>query len=416
MRRAAVLGAGIMGGGIAYQSALHGTPTIMKDIAQASLDLGMREAAKLLDKQVGAGKMPPEQARKVKESIVAALDFDGFEHVDIVIEAVVEHLDIKRTVLADVERRLAGDAVLASNTSSLSIADLSSALARPGNFVGMHFFNPVPAMPLVEIVRGPRTSATAVATAVEYARSIGKTPVVVADCPGFLVNRILTAYVVAFLLLVRDGVDFVAIDSAMEAFGWPMGPAWLMDVVGMDTASHVIDVISAGYTPRMNVDGPHAVALMAAQGRLGQKSGLGFYRYEPDAKGRPQKQPTGDTHALLAGVQPGGARDLPADEIVQRMMLPMLVEAARCLDEQVARSAADIDMSLVLGIGFPRHLGGALRYADTLGASEVVAACERMAPLGRLYEAPMGLRALARRNGRYFDDTSATEFAAILDE
>jgi 3-hydroxyacyl-CoA dehydrogenase/enoyl-CoA hydratase/3-hydroxybutyryl-CoA epimerase/enoyl-CoA isomerase len=405
VRLAAVLGAGIMGGGIAYQSALRGTPIVMKDIAQTSLDLGMREAAKLLDKQVGSGKMPEEKARKIREAIVPTLDFAGFEHADVVIEAVIENIGVKRTVLADVEQRISRDAVLASNTSSLSIADLSSALTRPESFVGMHFFNPVPVMPLVEVVRGPRTSAEAVATIVQYARSMGKTPVVVADCPGFLVNRILTAYIVAFLLLVRDGVDFVTIDAAMEAFGWPMGPAYLQDVVGMDTASHVIDVISAGYGPRMNVDAPHAVALMAANGRLGQKSGFGFYRYVQDAKGRPQKLPADDTHALLASVQPHGVRDVPEDEIVLRMMLPMIVEAARCLDEQIAESAGDIDMSLILGIGFPRHLGGALRHADSLGARQVVAACERFASLGRLYEPPPGLRALAESGGRYFNDT-----------
>ncbi len=411
VRRAAVLGAGIMGGGIAYQSALRGVPIVLKDIAQAALDLGMREAAKLLDKQVGSGKMPQEKARRVKESIVPTLEFTGFDSADVVIEAVVENLGIKRSVLADVERRIASDAVLASNTSSLSIADLSSALTRPENFVGMHFFNPVPVMPLVEGVRGPRTSAEAVATVVDYARSMGKVPVVVADCPGFLVNRILTAYILACLVLVGDGVVFVAIDAAMEAFGWPRGPAYLQDVVGMDTASHVIDVVSAGYAPRMNVDGQHAVALMAASGRLGQKSGLGFYRYAPDAKGRQQKLAADDTHALLASVQPDGAREMAADDIVLRMMLPMLVEAARCLDEQVAESAGDIDMSLVLGIGFPRHLGGALRYADALGAPQVVAACERFASLGRLYEPPPGLLALAERNGRYFDDADGRHAA-----
>lgn len=404
VRRAAVLGAGIMGGGIAYQSALRGTPILMKDIAQTALDLGMREAAKLLGKQVGGGKLSEDKARKVRDDIVPMLDFNGFDSVDMVIEAVVENLGVKRSVLADVERRIASHAVLASNTSSLSIADLSSALTRPENFVGMHFFNPVPVMPLVEVVRGPRTSPEAIATVVDYARSMGKVPVVVADCPGFLVNRVLTAYIVAFLLLVRDGVDFVAIDAAMEAFGWPMGPAYLQDVVGMDTASHVIDVVSAGHAPRMTMDTQHAVALMAANGRLGQKSGLGFYRYEPDAKGRPRKLAAGDTHALLASVQPHGAHELPADEIVLRMMLPMIIEAARCLDEQVAASAGDIDMSLVLGIGFPRHLGGPLRYADALGARQAVQACERLAPLGRLYEPPPGLLALAARNGRYFDE------------
>jgi 3-hydroxyacyl-CoA dehydrogenase/enoyl-CoA hydratase/3-hydroxybutyryl-CoA epimerase/enoyl-CoA isomerase len=404
VRRAAVLGAGIMGGGIAYQSALRGTPIIMKDIAQAALDLGMSEAGKLLGKQVGSGRMSGEAARKVEQSIVPTLDFDGFDGVDLVIEAVVEKIGVKHDVLAEVEQRIPEDAVLVSNTSSLSIAELSTALARPQRFAGMHFFNPVPQMPLVEVIRAPRTSPQTIATVVSFARSMGKTPVVVSDCPGFLVNRILTAYIVGFLLLVRDGGDFVAIDTAMEAFGWPMGPAYLQDVVGMDTASHVIDVISDGYRPRMNFSGQHAVKLMASAGRLGQKRGLGFYRYEPDEKGRMRKLPADDTHALLVSAQPNGVRDFPVEEIMQRMMLPMIIEAARCLEEGVAESPGDIDMSLVLGVGFPRHLGGALRYADTLGARWIVETCERLAPLGPLYEPSAGLRSMAECNGRFFDD------------
>ncbi|MGY2488449.1 fatty acid oxidation complex subunit alpha FadB [Cupriavidus sp. CP313] len=405
VRRAAVLGAGIMGGGIAYQSALRGTPIVMKDIAQASLDLGMREAGKLLDKQVSSGRMPADKADRVRQAIVPTLDFAGFDSVDVVIEAVVEDIGVKCKVLAEVERLIPEQAVLASNTSSLSITDLSAPLARPENFAGMHFFNPVPSMPLVEVIRGPRTSAETVATVVNYARSMGKTPVVVTDCPGFLVNRILTAYIASFLLLVRDGVDFIAVDQAMEAFGWPMGPAYLLDVIGMDTASHVIDVITAGYAPRMNLDGRHAVALMAEAGRLGQKSGLGFYRYAADETGRPRKTLADDTHALLARIQPREVRELSPDEIVLRMMLPMVIEAAHCLEDKVAESAGDIDMSLVLGIGFPRHVGGALRYADALGAREVVAACERFAFLGQFYKPTPGLRALAERKGRYFGGT-----------
>jgi 3-hydroxyacyl-CoA dehydrogenase/enoyl-CoA hydratase/3-hydroxybutyryl-CoA epimerase/enoyl-CoA isomerase len=407
VHRAAVLGAGIMGGGIAYQSALHGTPVIMKDIAQASLDLGMREAVKLLGKHVGSGKMSAEEAQRVEQSIVPTLGFERFGSVDLVIEAVVEDIGTKRGVLADVEQRIPDSAVLVSNTSSLSIAELSTALARPENFAGMHFFNPVPLMTLVEVIRGPKTSPQTIAAVVNFARSMGKTPVVVADCPGFLVNRILTAYIVAFLMLVRDGVNFIAIDEAMEAFGWPMGPAYLQDVVGMDTASHVIDILSAGYRPRMDLGGQHAVAMLAAAGRLGQKSGTGFYRYVRDEKGRIQKQIADDTSRLLASVQPHGACDLSPEDIVLRMMLPMVIEAARCLEEGIAESAGDIDMSLVLAVGFPRHLGGPLRYADILGARQIVDACERLAPLGPLYEPSSGLRKMAERNGRYFDDAGS---------
>lgn len=408
VHRAAVLGAGIMGGGIAYQSALRGTPIIMKDIAQAALDLGMREAATLLKKQVSSGKVSDYEAGKIEQSIVPTLDFEDIDSVDLVIEAVVENIGVKRDVLSEVEQRIPSDVVLASNTSSLSITELSTALARPERFAGMHFFNPVPQMPLVEVIRAPRTSPQTIATVVNYARSMGKTPVVVADCPGFLVNRILTAYIVAFLLLVRDGVDFVAIDAAMEAFGWPMGPAYLQDVVGMDTASHVIDVISDGYRPRMDSAGQHAVKLMAAAGRLGQKRELGFYKYVRDERGRVQKLVADDTHELLRTIQPSGIRVLQAEDIVQRMMLPMVIEAARCLEEGIAESAGDIDMSLVLGLGFPRHLGGALRYADALGARSIVDACERLTHLGPLYEASPGLQNMAEHNGRFFDDADGS--------
>lgn len=402
VKRAAVLGAGIMGGGIAYQSAVRGVPVLMKDIAQKSLDVGKGEAAKLLNKQVDSGRMKAEKAAAVLEAIQPTLDYSGFGEVDVVIEAVVENIKLKKTVLAEVEQLTPPDAILASNTSSLSISDLVADLKRPHNFVGMHFFNPVPVMPLVEVIRGPQTSAEAVATTVAYASAMGKTPIVVKDCPGFLVNRILTAYILGFVGLIRDGADFERIDAAMEDFGWPMGPAYLQDVIGMDTASHVVDIISAGYPQRMGAGVKNAVGLMAELSRFGQKNGIGFYKYEADPRGKPVKSSAGDTHALLAQLQPAGRREFTPEEIVERTMLPMLIEAALCVETGVAESAQEVDMALILGLGFPRHIGGALRYADHLGLAHVVARCDSLGESDPLYRPTLRMREMAAAGQTYF--------------
>ncbi|MDH3778538.1 MAG: fatty acid oxidation complex subunit alpha FadB, partial [Gammaproteobacteria bacterium] len=254
VERAAVLGAGIMGGGIAYQSALKGTPIIMKDIAQAGIDLGLAEASKLLSKQVERGRISAAEMAGVLNKIQPSLCYDGFDNVDVVVEAVVENPKVKHAVLAETEAQIRDDAVLASNTSTISITHLAEPLKRPENFCGMHFFNPVHRMPLVEVIRGEKTGEEALARTVAYALAMGKKPVVVNDCPGFLVNRILSPYLGAFIGLVRRGVDFTAIDRAMERFGWPMGPAYLCDVVGIDTGVHAGAVMAEGFPERMKYD------------------------------------------------------------------------------------------------------------------------------------------------------------------
>jgi 3-hydroxyacyl-CoA dehydrogenase/enoyl-CoA hydratase/3-hydroxybutyryl-CoA epimerase/enoyl-CoA isomerase len=401
VQRAAVLGAGIMGGGIAYTSAFRRIPVVMKDIAQSALDVGMAEARRLLAKQVSSGRLPSQKADAVLASIRPTLDYSGIEAVDVVIEAVVENIEVKKKVLAEVEPRVAADTIIASNTSSLSITEMARGLAKPENFVGMHFFNPVPVMPLVEVIRGPATSATAAATVAAYASALGKTPIVVKECPGFLVNRILTPYMIGFLRAIHDGADYLAIDRVMEAFGWPMGPAYLEDVVGLDTLLHVLRVISDGFSPRMRLDFPHAVELFVQQRRLGQKSGAGFYRYETDASGKPKKAPDLRTGALLASIQPRGAQTFSDAELLERLMLPLIIEAARCLEEGIVESAAEVDLSLVLGLGFPRYAGGPLKYADWLGLSHVVERCEAYTSLGPLYAPTEGMRSAAAKGGRF---------------
>lgn len=373
----------------------------LKDIAQAQLDLGMGEAKKQLAKLVKSGRLTQDKADAVLASIVPGLDYQGFDQVDVVIEAVVENIKVKHAVLSELERVVRADAVIASNTSSLRIDDIAAPLRRPENFVGMHFFNPVPVMPLVEVIRGSKTSETAVSTAVGYAVAMGKTPIVVKDCPGFLVNRILTAYMRGFLQLVADGADFERVDQVMEAFGWPMGPAYLEDVVGIDTGSHVSDIISAGYAERM----PHlqhdALRLMAQNKRYGQKNGVGFYRYETDPNGKPRRTAAADTRDLLATIQPQGLREFSDQEIVDRMMLPLIIEAAHALEDGVVASPVELDMALLLGIGFPAYLGGALKYADWLGIAEVNARAARYAELGRAYEPTARMRAMAAAGQRY---------------
>jgi len=401
INQAAVLGAGIMGGGISYQSAVRGTPVIMKDIADPALDLGMNEASKLLAKEVDRGKLTAAKAGTTLSRIRPTLNYGDFGGVDIVVEAVVENPKIKKSVLAEVEGLIKEDAILASNTSSISIDDLATALKRPESFLGMHFFNPVHRMPLVEVIRGAKTSDAAVGTVVGYALKMGKTPIVVKDCPGFLVNRILFPYFFGFEMLVRDGVDFVAIDKAMESFGWPMGPAYLLDVVGIDTSHHVGEVLAAGYPDRMGKTSRSAIDVMYEAKRYGQKNGVGFYRYETDPKGKPKKITDPESYALLKEIQTG-ALEASADEIVDRMMIPLVIEAARCLEEGIVGSPPELDMGLLMGLGFPPHFGGALKYADLVGLETLVAKCEGYAKMGKAYEPTAQMREMAAAGKRYY--------------
>ena len=402
VKQGAVLGAGIMGGGIAYQSAVKGTPIIMKDINDAALELGMNEANKLLSKQVERGKMNQEKAGKVLGSIRPTLNYGDFGGVDAVVEAVVENPKVKKSVLSEVESLVREDTVIASNTSSISIDDLATAMKRPQNFLGMHFFNPVHKMPLVEVIRGEKTSDEAVSTIVAYATAMGKSAIVVNNCPGFLVNRILFPYFGGFLALVRDGADFTQVDKVMEAFGWPMGPAYLQDVVGMDTSHHVGDVLAEGYPDRMGKEFRSALDVMYENERYGQKNGKGFYRYEKDPKGRPKKTPDEAAYKLIADVQPNGQKDFEEEEIIDRMMLPMIIETARCLEENIVGTAQEADMGLILGIGFPPFRGGALKYADTVGLKAVVEKADRYSALGKLYEPTATMREMAANGQTYY--------------
>ncbi|MEY2918776.1 MAG: hypothetical protein RL261_81, partial [Pseudomonadota bacterium] len=352
IKQAAVLGAGIMGGGIAYQAAYKGLPIVMKDIRDDALALGMNEAGKLLSKQVEKGRMTPAKMSETLGRIRPTLNYGDFGGVDIIIEAVVENPKVKTAVLAEVEGLVREDTIIASNTSTISISLLAKALKRPQNFVGMHFFNPVNMMPLVEVIRGEQSSEDAVAATVKLATRMGKTPVVVNDCPGFYVNRVLFPYFAGFHMLMRDGADFQAIDKAMERFGWPMGPAYLMDVVGMDTGVHAAEVMAQGFPDRMRHDWRNATQVLVDNKRYGQKNGKGYYVYAPDKKGKPKKSVDPATYELIKDVV-AARKEFTPEEIVARCMVPMFNEVARCLEEKIVASPYEADMALLYGIGFP---------------------------------------------------------------
>ena len=401
VKLAAVLGAGIMGGGVAYQSALKGTPILMKDIAQEGINLGLKEAKKLLSKRVDKGKMDAGKMADVLNSITPTLNYGDFKNVDLVVEAVVENPKVKDAVLRETEDAVREDTILTSNTSTISINKLAANLKRPENFCGMHFFNPVHMMPLVEVIRGEKTSDRAIATTVAYAKAMGKTPIVVNDCPGFLVNRVLFPYFGGFSGLIRDGADFQKVDKVMEKFGWPMGPAYLLDVVGMDTAKHANEVMAEGFPERMKADFKSAVEVMFENERYGQKNDKGFYKYETDKKGKQKKVVDEESYKLLEPVVQG-KKDFDEDEIIARMMIPLCLETVRCLEDGIVEDPADADMGLIFGIGFPPFRGGALRYIDDMGVDTFVELTEKYADLGPLYQPTEKLREMAKNGEKFF--------------
>ena len=398
VKQAAVLGAGIMGGGIAYQSASKGIPVVMKDINQPALDLGMNEAIKILSKGVKLGKLKADKMAQVVSTITPSLDYSAVKNADLVVEAVVENPKVKDIVLQEVEGIIADDAILTSNTSTISIDLLATNLKRPENFCGMHFFNPVHKMPLVEVIRGEKSSDETIAATVAYASAMGKSAVVVKDCPGFYVNRVLFPYFRGFSLLMNEGADFRQIDKVMTKFGWPMGPAYLLDVVGIDTAYHCADVLADGFPERMSKIDGDVVGKMFDSENYGQKTGKGFYAYSLDKKGRPKKDFVEEVFGLIGSP----SKEYETQEIVERMMLPLIFEVIRCLDEGIVATPQEADMALLFGIGFPPFRGGALKYAEEIGLENIIAMAEKYQSLGTSYEVPASLKQMVADNKTFY--------------
>jgi 3-hydroxyacyl-CoA dehydrogenase/enoyl-CoA hydratase/3-hydroxybutyryl-CoA epimerase len=356
----AVVGAGVMGGGIAYQAAMSDLRVRMKDIASEPLLLAFRTARELMQKMVRRRRMDMYTLRNRMAHISATTDYTGFRLADVVIEAVVENMDIKKTVLRELEKETRDSCVLATNTSALSVTEMASAVQDPSRVLGMHFFNPVHRMPLVEIITTEHTNPRAVSTVLALARRLRKTPVLVKDGPGFLVNRILAPYMNESSRLFEEGQDLERLEKLFKRYGMPMGPFELLDEIGTDVAAKVGDILHRGLGERM---APASLATMLMQQkRLGRKNGLGVYRYAGKA-GRERKAET----ALWKSLQASRGERLDDDILVDRVIGLMLNEAARCLEEGIVDSAADLDLALVFGIGFPPFRGGLLRDADARG-------------------------------------------------
>jgi 3-hydroxyacyl-CoA dehydrogenase / enoyl-CoA hydratase / 3-hydroxybutyryl-CoA epimerase len=396
VRRVAVLGAGIMGGGIAQLAADKGLPVRLKDVRYEAILTALRTARDLWARRTRGKNAGREMAQKMA-FISPTLEPTGLRHVDLVIEAVVENLEVKRQVLAEIEPRIGERAVFASNTSSIPIGEIAARALHPERVVGLHFFNPVHRMPLVEVIAGRETSPEAVATVRAAAIKLGKTPVLVRDGPGFLVNRILTFYVNEALRLWVEGCSIEALDRAMCAFGMPMGPFAMLDEVGLDTARHVGDVLSAALGSRAAGPG-EVLERLVSSGRLGRKSGNGFYHYRDGRRGGSREREVRKLSGTAAG------RDLPPETLQERMVLTMVNEAVICLEDAVVREPRDVDVALVLGTGFPPFRGGLLRHADALGLAVVVDRLARLAEAhGDRFRPAEGLKARVRQQKRFYE-------------
>jgi len=372
----AVVGAGLMGAGIAAIALRHGLRVSLID---ADADTLLRARETVLDEVAfdrRQGAITPARRLELAERLQGYGSIRELPACDAVIEAVVENPDVKRQVLLELESRLAAGGIIASNTSTIPIARLVERLAHPDRCCGMHFFNPVRIMPLVEVIRGPASSDATVAGTVALARSIGKMPIVVRDSPGFLVNRILWAYLNEALQLLHEGATIEQIDDAARAFGMPVGPIELCDIIGIDTVYYAGRTMYAAF-PDRTLASPIPPALVKA-GRLGRKTGAGFRVYD-DPRGRGRIDQV--TDKILTTYR-RGERELSSDELTCRLVLPMLLEATRVLEEQVVADPRDVDFGVIHGLGFPAHRGGLIYWAESLGREELLRQLAPFASLG----------------------------------
>ncbi len=395
IRKAGVIGAGVMGGSIAGLIADQDLPVRLKDIRYDAILTALRTAREGWDRSIRRGRLDPGRRNDRMARIAPTLDNSGFARCDLVVEAVVESLEVKQQVLAELEPLMADHAVFASNTSSIPIGEIAAAATRPDRVVGLHFFNPVHRMPLVEVIAGPDSSPPAVATVRDFALRLGKLPVVVKDSPGFLVNRILMFYLGEAIRLLEEGVRIDAVDSAMTRFGMPLGPFALMDEIGLETVLHVARVLQAAYGKRAE-GSTRALESLIVSERRGARGGGGFYRYRRGKRTLPDPE----AYNLFEARQ---ARDLPPETIQERLVLAMVNEAAVCLEDGVVERPMDLDIAMVTGTGFPPFRGGLLRYADCIGIAVTVDRLARLADGHGERFRPAGLlREMVTRQRRFY--------------
>lgn len=417
-----VLGAGLMGAGIAQVSVTKGSRVLLKDVSMDGAARGLKQIHGALNKRVRRKAMTSFAMKQTMARVSGQTDYAGFQNADLVIEAVFESIDLKHRVLKEAEEHLPEHAVFASNTSALPISAIAEASKRPERVVGMHYFSPVPKMPLLEIITTDKTADDAAAMAVQYGIKQGKTVIVVKDGPGFYTTRILAPLMDEAVILMSEGMDFHRLDGTMKAFGFPVGPVTLLDEVGIDVGAHVAHDLGEAFGARVTSANPEAAKAMVDAGMLGRKSGKGFFLYEERDGFDGQVDKVKKTLSKVFGGSSGGkpvnpealkvlekymksdaSRDLDPSELQQRVALRMVNEAALCLQEGILRDAVDGDIGAVFGLGFPPFRGGPFRYVDQVGPSAVVSTLRRLADkYGERFEPAPILVDMAKAGKRFY--------------
>jgi len=398
VRQLGVLGAGYMGAGIAQVSNYKNIDVRLKDMNYAALLVGMKSIHKSFAKLVQRKRLKAKEAQDRMRRITPTTDYSGFKHADLVIEAVVERMDVKKQVFQELEQHIGEHTILASNTSALSINEMAAATARPDRFIGLHFFGPVSKMPLVEVILGDKTSPQTLATALGYVKSIGKTPVVIRkDLPGFVVNRVLALYGNEACLLLQEGADMTTVDRLMTDFGMPMGIFEVIDLAGVDVAYHTANSVVGLFEARPGFERSQVLEKLYNDKRLGQKNGKGFYLHAG-------KEPIPDHRYVQELVEAlgGERRELSGEEIRDRLILSILNESALCLQEGLVDKPGDIDMSMLMGTGFPPFRGGPLRLIDQQGIQFIVNQLEYYAETRGERFAPCDLLKDMAQSGKKF--------------
>ncbi|MBI3010438.1 MAG: hypothetical protein HYY57_05615 [Candidatus Omnitrophica bacterium] len=361
--KTAVVGAGAMGAEIAQVISFSGLPVLLKDVDQSRVDQGLAVVRKIYQRRADRGKMTQDEVESKCRLVSGVTDYSAFKDVDLVIEAVPEKLDLKKRIFHELDEALSESAILASNTSSLSISALAGVTRRPHKVIGMHFFYPAHVMKLVEVIPGLETSEETIGDILAFSESLRKLPVRVNECPGFLVNRILMPYLNEAAFCVQEGAaNPRQIDEALVAFGFPMGPFTLVDNLGFDVCREVVQILLDAYGSRMR---PAEIwQRLHDLKRLGAKTGAGFYLY-----GEQAGQPDPELERVIAELR--ALQKTPSAFSVNRVVLPMVNEAIRCVEEHVC-TASDVDLAVIAGLGFPQVKGGILHYADEIGLDVVL--------------------------------------------
>jgi 3-hydroxyacyl-CoA dehydrogenase / enoyl-CoA hydratase / 3-hydroxybutyryl-CoA epimerase len=384
-----------MGAGIAQWLAARGVSVMLRDINTDAVGRGMATVAKLFADGTKRRTFTPVEARAAMDRISPVVELPSLRRADVIIEAAVEKMELKKDIFRKLEQLAGPDTILATNTSALSVTELADSLTASERVVGIHFFNPVHRMQLVEVIHTPRTDAEVVRRALKFVQAMGKLPVLVKDSPGFVVNRVLMPYLVEAARLFEAGAEVTDLDEAMLDFGMPMGPLRLVDEVGTDVSLHVAETLASHYHRRMAV--PEVLARLVKGGQLGRKSGEGFYLH----RGK-EAAPSEDAARF---VKDDSAANLDRVDLELRMVLLMVNEAARCVEEGIVSGPEDVDFAMIMGAGFAPFRGGPLRHADTVGMANLVREMNRLVDAGEERFAPCALlKDLAAKDGKLYPE------------